>query len=73
MCTLPVSPFNVPPMYLCLGLTIWDQMTYQEACPWGKLIPPPLSLIFHWFPEALHVGVGPWEVVPWCCPYANLA
>lgn len=28
-------------MYMCLGLTIWDCIIHQGACPWWTLILPP--------------------------------
>lgn len=37
--------FSVAHMYMCLGLTPWDWLTYQVAHPWGTLILLPLAAV----------------------------
>lgn len=29
-----ISCWSGVPVYMCLGLTTWDRVTYQEACTW---------------------------------------
>lgn len=36
-----LSPFTFSYMYMCPGLTIWDQIANMGACPGKRLIIPP--------------------------------
>lgn len=46
---------------ICLRMTIWDWINYQEASM--EMSDSPF-LSSHWLPVTLHLGVGPWEIFP---------
>lgn len=49
-------------VYMCLGLTNWDRITYQKVHTWKKTDSPSLSS--HWLAVALHSEGGLCAIFP---------